>query len=41
MNEETIKKVEAILMKYCNPKKEYDQVPPKQVATEIIEVVQG
>jgi len=29
------------MMKYCVPKKEYDNIPPKQVAQEIIDAVNG
>lgn len=28
-------------MKYCNPKKEYDGVPPKQIAQELIDAVKA
>lgn len=41
MNDTLIQKVEAILMKYCNPKKEFDNIPPKQVAQEIIDAVKA
>lgn len=39
--DEQIKAVEAVLMKYCNPKKEFDNIPPKQVAQEIIDAVKA
>lgn len=41
MDDEIIKKVEAVLMKYCNPKKEFDKIPPSQVAKELIVAVRG
>lgn len=37
--DDQIKAVEAVLMKYCVPKKEFDSIPPKQVAQEIIDAV--
>lgn len=39
--DEQIKRVEAVLMKYCNPKAEFDHIAPKQIAEELIQAVQG
>ncbi len=41
MEQEIIDRVEAVLMKYCNPKAEYDGKPPKEVAEELIKAVRG
>lgn len=41
MDDDTIKRVEAVIMKYCNPKKEFDNIPPKQVAEELIKAARG
>lgn len=41
MDEDAIKRVEALMMKYCNPKKEFDKIPPRQVAEELIKAVRG
>jgi hypothetical protein len=41
MEQEIENKVMDILMKYCNPKAEFDGVPPKQIAQEIIKAVRG
>lgn len=38
-DELTIERVRAVLMKYCNPKKEYDGKPPREVVIEIIRAV--
>lgn len=38
-NREVIKRVEAVLMKYCNPKKEFDGIPPEQIAALLIKAV--
>lgn len=40
-NDAKIKAVEAVIMKYCNPKKEFDHIAPKQVAEEIITALNG
>lgn len=37
--DEKIKAVEDVMMKYLVPKKEYDHIPPKQVAQEIIDAL--
>lgn len=33
--------VKAILMKYCNPKKEFDHIEPDVIVTELIKAVRG
>ncbi len=40
MDEAKIERVKAVLMKYCNPKKEFDGKPPREVVIEIIEAVE-
>jgi hypothetical protein len=35
----TVKRVEAVLEKYCVPKKEYDGIAPKVIAAELIKAV--
>lgn len=39
MDEAQIERVIAVLKKYCNPRKEYDGKPPREVAVEIIRAV--
>lgn len=41
MDEATIDRVKSVLLKYCNPKKEFDHVNPTEVAKEIIQAVKG
>lgn len=41
MDEKVIADVKAILMKYCNPKKEFDHIQPDEVCKEIIKAVRG
>lgn len=41
MDEAKIERVKAVLMKYCNPKKEFDHIKPEQVCEEIINAVEG
>lgn len=40
-NDAKIQAVEAVMMKYCVPKKEFNHIPPKQVAQEIIDALEG
>lgn len=37
--EQQIAAVEVVLKKYCNPKLEYDHIPPSQVTKEIVDAV--
>lgn len=41
MDEKVKAAVKAILMKYCNPKKEFDGTDPDDIAMEIIKAVRG
>lgn len=38
-DEATIERVKAVVMKYCNPKKEFDGIKPREVIIKIIEAV--
>lgn len=38
-NDAKIKAVEAVMEKYCMPKKEFDHIAPKVVAQEIIDAI--
>lgn len=40
-DEKQIERVKAVLMQYCNPKKEYDGVAPREIVLKIIEAVKG
>lgn len=41
MDEDAIKRVKEVLMKYCNPKKEFDGVSPRTICEELIKAVRG
>lgn len=38
-DEATIERVKAVLMQYCNPKKEYDGMSPRDVVIQVINAV--
>lgn len=41
MDDAQIERVKQVLMKYCNPKKEFDGMSPRDVVVEIIKAVEG
>lgn len=41
MEQQKIEAVKTILMKYCNPKQEYDHVSPAEVCKEIVDAVEA
>jgi hypothetical protein len=41
LDDDAIKRIEAILQKYCNPKKEFDHIPPRTVAQELLTAARG
>lgn len=41
MDEEAIKRIIEVLKQYCNPKKEYDGIPPHEIAEKLLKAARG
>lgn len=40
-NDEMLKRVEDVLKKYCNPKKEFDGITPREIAQKVVDAANG